>query len=428
MDRIRAALAAMLLCAPLACAAQATTPERFGYCFAIDVPSRTLWTTPVFELDIPYGRLFEQMEQDRTQFRAIVAQRARLAADTDAFCAYYPSRAEAERQVDSTRKSFRFSRVDWTVVPWAAAPLPARAAATPLAAPSPAPAPVATTAAHSRPADTGDVETDFWNRIADSRVADDFDDYLKAFPKGAHAPIARLEAKRLRRGDATPAAAPPTAVSAPAAAPVAEAASVASQLAGDPFFRSPAGRGANITWSGKRVITTRVGNQVIDTPVAATNTVHREGDACLLDSHVEAGRGDVFVTEARARTWAGLMPLDATNRMSSKYAIVDTRTQAVTLRHGAQPLFPLQAGTALAFGLTARNIDAAGKDTTVDLDWTCRVGQTVPAASLVPGTPGDATDLACDLRFPSLPSSAPLASVMVWFSEVGCFVQDPNRP
>ncbi|HSR64603.1 MAG TPA: hypothetical protein VLM17_03230, partial [Xanthomonadaceae bacterium] len=123
MDRIRAALAASLLCAPLACFAQATVPDRFGYCFVIDVPLRALWTTPVYEADIPPGRLNDQVEQDKSQFRALIGQRARLAGDTDATCTYVATRAEAEQQVERLRKSFRFSRVDWTQVAWASSPL-----------------------------------------------------------------------------------------------------------------------------------------------------------------------------------------------------------------------------------------------------------------------------------------------------------------
>lgn len=421
MDRTCAALAASLLCAPLACMAQATVPERYGYCFAVDVPLRALWTTPVYELDIPYGRLLEQTEQDKVQFRALIAQRARLAADTDAICTYNASRAQAEQQVENTRKSFRFSRVDWTQVPWT--PSPVQAAT--VSSPSPPAVPIAP-APRVRSANTGDVESDFWNRIADSRVAEDYDDYLQAFPNGPHAPIARLEAKRLRRGDVAPAAAtPPT--PAPAAPPVAGA-GVAAQLASDPFYRVPAGSGATITWSGKRVITSHVGEQVIRTPVAATTTVRRDGDACEVQSHVEAGNGDTFTTDARARTWAGLLPLDGSTRMASKYATTDVRVQADALRHGAQPLFPLQPGAIVEFGVSTRNLDAAGKNTPVDLAWSCRVGQTVAAASLVPGTPGDATELSCDMRFPAMPTVAPTPLVLAWFADAGCFVQDPTRP
>lgn len=419
------ALATMLLCTPLAVAAQGMVPERFGYCFAIDVPSRALWTTPVFELDIPYGHLLEQMDQDKGQFRARIAQDARLAADTDAVCTYKTSRIDAETEVERTRKSFRFSRVDWRQVPWSPTPVrPAIASGTAPSAPMSSPAPVQASPPRARPADTGDIETDFWNRIADSRVPEDFDDYLKAFPKGRHAPLAQLEAKRLRRDGGSPATvAPPS--STPAStleAPVAQA------LAGDAFFRLPVGKGAQATWSGRRVVSTRVGDRVIETPIVQSSTLKREGDTCRIDVHVESGAGsDVFTTDSHGATWAGFVPLDLVGRTSSKYAVSDSTVRATALRHGTQPLFPLQQGAAVEFGVTTRNV-YQGQTNDFEQAWTCRVGATVAAATLLPGTTGDATELTCEMTMPGIPGAGSYAQVYEWLGDVGCFVQDPNRP
>lgn len=423
-----AALAAMLLCTPLAVAAQSLVPERFGYCFAIDVPSRTLWTTPVFEFDIPYGHLLEQMEQDKAQFRARIAQGAQLAPDTDAVCTYKTSRVEAETEIERTRKAFRFSRVDWTQVPWTPTPVrSATASASGASASASPPVPVAAIAPKARPADTGDIETDFWNRIADSQVPEDFDDYLKAFPKGRHAPLAQLEAKRLRRGATSPPAA--TATAAAPVEPVSRLESpVAQALASDPFFRLPAGKGAQATWSGHRVVSTRVGDRVIQTPLAQSSTVKRDGDTCRIDVHVESGAGsDVFTTDSHGATWAGFVPLDLAGRTSSKYAVSDSTVRATALRHGTQPLFPLQPGATVGFGVTTRNA-YQGQSSDFEQAWTCRVGTTVAAATLLPGTPGDATELACEMTMPGIPGAASYAQVYQWLGDVGCFVQDPNRP
>ena len=49
------ALATMLLCTPLAVAAQGMVPERFGYCFAIDVPSSAVTTSPAFRPALAAG-------------------------------------------------------------------------------------------------------------------------------------------------------------------------------------------------------------------------------------------------------------------------------------------------------------------------------------------------------------------------------------
>jgi hypothetical protein len=420
----------MLLCTPLLAAAQGALPDRFGYCFAVDVPSRTLWTTPVYEFDIPHGHLFEQTEQDKAQFRARIAQGAPLAADTDAVCTYKATRAEAETDIENTRKAFRFSRVDWKQVAWN--PTSARPAAAPASMlPASPPTQVDTPAQKARPPETGNIETDFWNRIADSQVPEDFDDYLKAFPKGRHAPLARLEARRLRRGTSSPAATAAPIASAAPVSPVQASnleAPVAQALAGDPFFRMPAGKGAQATWAGRRMVSTRVGDRVIQTPLVQTSTLKRDGDTCRIDVHVETGTGsDVFTTDSHGATWAGFVPLDLAGRTSSKYGTSDSTVRAIALRHGTQPLFPLQAGATANFSVTTRNAYQS-QSSDFEQAWTCRVGATVAAATLLPGTPGDATELTCEMTMPGIPGGTSFAQVYQWLGDVGCFVQDPNRP
>jgi hypothetical protein len=432
-DSMMRFLAASLLvvCAavPTLGAAQTVLPERFGVCWLTSVPLREHWVSPMFEHDMQYGELFAETERVSREFRDVVrASAPKLAADEQALCTFKTTAAEGEAEHKRMRKLFRFSGVDTHDVPWAPSAAPAPVAPVAVAAPAPA-IPAAPVQPAAMRQDTGDIEGDYWSRIVDSKAADDFDDYLKAFPKGRHAPLARLEAKRLRRGDrvgavvpATPIAATPLTPQVDPTLPIDDAVRAALT---DASFHVPDGHGVALEHAGKRVNT--VGT--VKVPVAMINKVHREvGNLCRLEQQVTAGDTEPFVTTGHGLTWAGLLPLSITSRMASKYAIVNSSYHTTALSHQGEPLFPLVEGTAHAFSLDALSVDPKKVATVVKLELSCRVGATGPASAIIAGTAGEQTELQCRTAYPTYPTLPPQDQVYHWFSEAGCFVQDPSRP
>lgn len=384
----------------------------------------------MFEHEIRYGELFAETERASKEFRDIVRANAPgLVANEQAFCTFKTTAADAEAELKRMRKLYRFSGVDTHDVPWAPSAAPAPAAVIPVAAAVATPS-VQEPAAPSRQ-DTGDIEGDYWRRIVDSKVADDFDDYLRAFPKGRHAPLARLEAKRLQRGDQT---GTPTAAT---AATVVDASirpqpdptppiddAVRATLSGA-SFHIPDGHGVALVPAGKRINT--VGT--VKVPVAMVNKVHRDaGNLCRLELQVTAGDADLFVTTGHGLTWAGLLPLSITSRMASEYAVVDSSYHTTALSHQGGPLFPLVKGATHAFSVDALSVDPAKVAIATKLQLSCRVGTTGPASAIIAGTAGEQTELQCRMTYPSLPTLGPHDQVYHWFSEAGCFVQGPSRP
>lgn len=418
--------------------AQTVLPERFGVCWVTSVPLREHWVSPMFEHEMRYGELFAETERVSREFRDVVrASAPELAADEQALCTFKTTAAEGEAEHKRMRKLFRFSGVDIHDVPWAPSAAPALVpvpAVAPVAVAAVASAPaIAVAAARVQPAamqqDTGDIEGDYWSRIVDSKVADDFDDYLKAFPKGRHAPLARLEAKRLRRGDRAGAVVPATPIAASSSTPQVDPTlpiddAVRATLT-DASFHVPDGHGIALEHAGRRVST--VGT--VKVPIAMNNMMHREmGNLCRLEQQVTVGDTEPFVTTGHGLTWAGLLPLSITSRMASKYAIVNSSYHTTALSHQGGPLFPLVEGAAHAFSLDALSVDSKNVATVVKLELSCRVGASGLASAIIAGTAGEQTELQCRMTYPTYPTLPPQDQVYHWFSEAGCFVQDPSRP
>ncbi|WP_140652680.1 four-carbon acid sugar kinase family protein [Rhodanobacter glycinis] len=323
--------------------AQTVLPERFGVCWVTSVPLREHWVSPMFEHEMRYGELFAETERVSREFRDVVrASAPGLTADEQALCTFKTTAAEGEAEHKRMRKLFRFSGVDIHDVPWAPSAAPALV-------PVPAVAPVAVAAVASAPAvavavarvqpaamqqDTGDIEGDYWSRIVDSKVADDFDDYLKAFPKGRHAPLARLEAKRLRRGDRAGAVVPATPIAASSSTPQVDPTlpiddAVRATLT-DASFHVPDGHGMALEHAGRRVST--VGT--VKVPIAMINKMHREvGNLCRLE---QQGRRRRHRTVRDDRPRADLGRVAAVEHYQSHGEQVRHRQQQLP-HHRAQP-------------------------------------------------------------------------------------------
>lgn len=114
------------------------------------------------------------------------------------------------------------------------------------AAPSPQSAPTATAATiHVQTSD--ELEQSYWNRIHDSSDPQDFTDYKKQFPQGAHAAEASLELRKLKR-TAAKSSAPAVRSADLTAAPPAVVPAAATTAS--PVPASPAARVAAGTYSG----------------------------------------------------------------------------------------------------------------------------------------------------------------------------------
>lgn len=173
---------------------------QFIYCRGVDTNSRKLVTTMVFTQILPPANdaaRYSVLDRFASEFKASI--NAQGISDQSPLCIASDTQAEAEKSRNDFRKAFAFSGVKKIDLYWSPGPAPVIAPIEPKPAVSAKTVPKNVQKAEAKPVAEDDVEADFWKRIANSTHAEDFDDYLAAFPNGRHAPIARLEAKRLRR-------------------------------------------------------------------------------------------------------------------------------------------------------------------------------------------------------------------------------------
>jgi hypothetical protein len=406
----------------------AAAPQQV-YCRTTDTDARTMVTTPVFQSSMP-GPADSAHYVVLDRYAKAFAQHASSAYGVapEALCIASDTRAEADKSLDDYRHAFPFQRLKTIEAAWTPDPALATVPALPAvsmakAAPPAAMPPVAAPAvragkatAHASADD--DVEAEFWRRISNSGQAADYQDYLAAYPQGRHAPIARLEARRL----AGAAAAPPI-VQTPVAAPsgardtVAMDPTIAQRIASEPFFRLPAGSGDSVERSGTRTIGT--------VPVRSTSRVQRVPGSTVCRFHNVASAG-ASETTYDGDTWAGLLPLLGTIRSRGPYGATESvaRTLAVTAVDG-QP-FPLVEGNSFGYSVAQTNIDRVGNRHDSTFAYRCTVGRTGLAGAVVPELAGEQTELQCTMTFDN-PAVKPMTSNLRWYSAAGCFLQDPDR-
>ena len=407
---------------------------KFVYCRTVDTHKRILATSGIFVQTLPpLGDRVHLQELGRyaEEFGARAAATQGMSA-RDALCLASDTHAEANKNRNDFRKAFPFSGIHKVDLVWTPGPALTMKTVPVVAAP-------ATLAAASVTGPVDEVEEDFWGRIAASKTAEDFADYLAAYPQGRHAPVARLEAKRLGRGVTTVVqakavpvaarlAAPATlaaasARSAPAADPVPLVnAGVASQIASAAFFQLPAaGGGESARRAGTRIVNKTV-------PVMMDTTVQRVpgSNQCRLEMTTVAGADGAFKTTASGQSWAGFVPLSMRSRMSSQYANVDGVFSMIAIDKLVGQPFPLVAGNVFGFRASFENVDNSTGTMRFGQDWSCRVGATGPASASIPGMAGEQTELQCHQEYVGLtmPAQDP---VIVWYAATGCFLQDPTR-
>lgn len=409
--------------------APAGAAPKHVYCRTVDTDKRVLVTSEIFVQALPpmaAAGHFQELGRYATEFGAHAAATQGIAAGMP-LCLASDTRAEADKNRSDFRKAFPFSGIQKVDLRW----MPGPASASPSA-------PVVTARAMAAAPATGqadDVEEDFWRRISASRMAEDFEDYLTAYPQGRHAPVARLEVKRLRRTGATSAApakqegsavanaAAPAASNAPTADPAHPInEEVARQIASAAFFQLPAaGGGESARRSGTRIVNKTV-------PVTFDTKVQRVtgGNQCRLEQTSVAGANGAFKTTATGRSWAGFIPLSMRSRMSSQYANVDGVLSLVAIDKLVGQPFPLVAGNTFGFTTTFENVDNSTSTTRFGQDWSCRVGASGPASASIPGMAGEQTELQCHMGFVGL-TLPPQDPVIVWYAATGCFMQDPTR-
>ncbi|HEY5613494.1 MAG TPA: hypothetical protein VIK70_07865 [Lysobacter sp.] len=411
---------------------------NFVYCRFVDTDKHVLVASDIFVQTMPPkndGAHYQELSRYGSEFGA----RAAAAEGVDpqgALCIASDTRAEADKSRNDYRKAFPFSGIKKVDLAFAPGPAPAAKAAAPAAAAT-IPAPAATQPVASRSSGpTDDVEEDFWGRVSASRHARDFEDYLAAYPQGRHAPVARLEIRRLGGAIAPAATAPAgiapdhpgsvvTAAPAPAAPAYPISEDVAKLIAGSWFFRDvPAGLGATVARSGTRNV--RVAKTTV--PVTMDSTMQRESgsDRCRIEQTTLAGQGGTFKTTTTGQTWAGFLPLSLRSNVTSQYAVFDSVLRLVAIDKLVGQPFPLVPGSGFSLSATFENIDNAGKASYHGQAWSCRVGASAPATTTIPGMAGEQTEVTCRMSHAAreLP---PQDSVMTWYSAAGCFIQDPTR-
>lgn len=162
---------------------------------------------------------------------------------------------------------------------------------------------------------------------------------------------------------------------------------------------------------------------------AMANKVRREaGDLCRLEQRIAGILADSFINTTTGLTWAGLLPLSLDAKSSSNHSSLDSTHRTTAIGHQGGAMFPLAEGTTHTFGVDVLNFDSANGAMATKQALSCRVGVTGPAASVIPGMSGEQTELQWDLSFPAHPTIPMQSQVYHWFSESGCFVQDPTRP
>lgn len=173
---------------------------QFIYCRGVDTDTRKLVTTAVFTRTLPPATdaaRYAELNRFADEFKASIS--AQGINDQGPLCIASDTPAEAEKSRNDFRKAFAFSGVKKIDLYWSPSPA---VTIVPIAPKRSLPEKTVAKSVQKvvpNSMATDDVEADFWRRIANSTHAEDFDDYLAAFPNGRHAPIARLEAKRLRR-------------------------------------------------------------------------------------------------------------------------------------------------------------------------------------------------------------------------------------
>jgi hypothetical protein len=412
--------------------------SRFVYCRVDDETVNKLVTTNVFNATMPpaaSAAYFEELNRINREFSAHLA--AAHGSQESGLCIASDTPAEAQKSLADYKKLFWVqSYLKKIEDPWR--PTPAAAATSMAATSTPGTTAINATAgvpaAATQPAkpiapDTGNIESDYWNRIVNSSYADDFDDYLEAFPEGKHAPLARLEAKRLRRSAATPAGGGEV-VAPQISSKVADAATAPSlpvdetvrqQIANEAFFKIPASDGAPIQRSGNR--------NVGAIPLATTVKLMREQDSnlCRLDMDVSAGKEVAIHNVGSGLTWAGLIQLTMNTQTTASGHVSNSTFRVTRIDKLVGQPFPLTAGKQFAASMTADNVDSNGVTMGYTFRLSCEVGKTGPASAIVPGMVGDQTEMNCSLTFDAK-GTRPQQTVQHWFSAAGCFAQDPSRP
>lgn len=389
---------------------------QYVYCRMVDVETRRMVTSAVIPVQMP-GRQdmahFSTLERWQKAFGAQAAAAYRVSESPN--CIASDTAAEATKDLEDYRKAFRFSRVKNIEMPWVP---DAADASVPAAAPPVAPlsatsaAPKTPMSANSAKAADDDVEAEFWRRISGSSQAADFDDYLASFPQGRHASIARLEARRLRgesSGTAT------TAVASTSAAGVPDA--IASRIAKDPFFQLPPSGTVSVERSGSH----KTGSLAVNLTLRA----QREAGSNLCRVHTTSS-ADSVETQYDGTTWAGLLALDGTMRSQSQVGPHEFRSQVTSIDSLQGQPFPLVEGRTFGYTTSLRTTDGGAMNISTATSYRCVVGRTGPASAVVPGLSGDATELQCTLTLKD-GATKPLQQTVHWFSDAGCFVQDPSR-
>lgn len=399
--------------------APAVAATRFVYCRHTDVAVRKMVLTQAYPYTMPPiddPAHYAELERQAGAFGNHAAASEGVARA--GLCIASDTRAEAEKSRGDYRKAFSLSRIGIVDIAWTP-PAPAAGAAPTASAVATSTIPAARVAPGASPVD--DVEAEFWRRIASSTQAQDFEDYLVAYPQGRHAPIARLETRRLRGGAGGATAAPPLAAPAVPAIPPS---AMARLIADNAFFRVPAGNGEAVQRAGTRLVNKTV-------PVMMDTTVRRSagGNVCQMDQVIIANGGSVeFRTTTGGSSWAGLIPISQRSQSINSYASSEYTLEltGVTGLEG-QP-FPLVAGNRFGFTATFESVGGAipaGAGTN-QMKWSCEVGASGPASTTIPGMAGGQTELRCRTEFVNLNLPAQEA-VIVWYEGPGCFVQDPTR-
>lgn len=456
---------ALLSLVPTMAFAQAAESDRHTYCQVEDSGKRDIWVSQVFPT--PPGSDFLGTAM-ATDFHRHVGT---LGGAGNKNCITAVSRAAAEesRAKIATimgRRSFGIRVYDWHDVNWTPSPA-AYANVTP-------PAPVAATSfVYCRFVDTDKrvllaseifvqampAKTDAAYYQELTRYASEFGaraaaaegvnptgalcigsdtmaeadksrtDYKKSFPfsgiKKVDLPFAPAPAmKAIAPVAATPASST-AAASGTAPAQVAGRGvndEVARQLSSAAFFKIPDGNGEPVRRSGSHIAANNV-------PVSMDTTTRRaaSGNQCQQDQTVLAGQGGLIKSTSTGPTWAGIIMLDLSASMTSRYGVTNSVLKATSIDKLSGQPFPLVAGNTFGWTVSFDSTDTAkGTVTSFGQNWTCTVGATAAASSTIPGLPGEQTELQCRVDFVSLPLP-PQNPVFVWYHVAGCFSPDPTR-
>lgn len=258
-------------------------------------------------------------------------------------------------------------------------------------------------------------------------------DYRKAFPFSGIRKVdlafrpGPMSTASAPTASAPPASAPPTTpiAATPSPRPVANRPidpAISQQIASAAFFQVPEGTGDTLRRSGSRIVNKTV-------PVSTDTTLQRVagGNQCQLDQDTLAGEGGLFKTRSMGATWAGLVPLNLSSKMSTQQGLVNTEFRAAAFDKLVGQPFPLVAGKTFGMIVSFESIDlSSGAVTRFGQDIACTVGATTAASATIAGMRGEQTELQCKMEFVGLPLP-PQAPVFIWYSAAGCFLQDPDR-